>query len=417
MIKRKLFEKIIPYLEEKEMILITGPRQAGKTTLLMMIKEYLEQKGKKTVFFNIDIEHDKQFFVSQEALINQIKLYFGDNFGYVFIDEIQRKENAGLFLKGIYDMNLPYKFIISGSGSLELKEKIHESLAGRKIVFNLNTLSISEFINYKTNYLYKNNLNYFFQINKIKSEGLFFEYLKFGGYPRVVIAENIEKKRLIINEIFQGYLERDILYLLGIKKTDQFINLVKLISSQIGQLININELSSTLGLSNKTIKLYLWYLEKTFILKKITPFYSNLRKEIVKMPTYYFNDLGLRNFAINKFDNQEILSYEGFLFQNFISNLIMDQLDLASYSLHFWKTQDKTEVDFILKKGEEIIPFEVKFTKLNKIKIPRSLISFINKYKPKKAYLINLDFEKNIFINNTELFFIPWYKLISSKVI
>lgn len=417
MIKRELFNKIISYLDEKEIILIIGPRQAGKTTLLKIIKNYLEKKGQKTILFNLDIEHDRQFFTSQEIFINQIKLNFGNNFGYVFIDEIQRKENAGLFLKGIYDMSLPYKFIVSGSGSLELKEKIHESLTGRKFVFNLNTLSFSEFFDYKTNYLYEKNKAQFFQVDKIKSESLLSEYLNFGGYPRVVLSEEIEKKRMIINEIFQSYLERDISYLLGVKKTDEFTNLVKMISSQIGQLVNIEELSSTLRLSRKTIKLYLWYLEKTFILKKLTPFYSNLRKEITKMPIYYFSDLGMRNFAINQFDNQERLIQSGFLFQNFIYQVISEKLDFTSASLHFWRTQDKTEVDFVIKTGSEIIPLEIKFRHLDRPVIPRALISFINKYKPKKAYLVNLNFEKSISIEKTKLFFIPYWRLIINSII
>jgi len=413
MIKRDLFDQIIPYLKEKEIILVIGPRQAGKTTLLQMIKQYLEEKQNKTVFFNLDIERDRQFFVSQEALISQIKLHLGSNFGYVFVDEIQRKEDAGLFLKGIYDMNLPIKFIASGSGSLELKEKIHESLTGRKIVFTLDTLSLEEIINFKTNYLYKNNLALFFSTDKIKADQLLQDYLNFGGYPRVVLSDEIEKKRSIINEIFQSYLEKDIVYLLGLKKSDEFINLVKIISSQVGRLVNLTELSSTLGLSVKTVKLYLWYLEKTFILRKLTPFFSNLRKEITKMPIYYFNDMGLRNFSINQFNNMNDLFQSGFVFQNLIANLITDILINTSDSLHFWRTQDKAEVDFIVKTGNNVIPIEVKSRRLNKVEITRALSGFIKKYSPKKAYLINLNFEDKIILGKTELFFIPYWKLIT----
>ena len=132
MVKRKLQNELIKHLSKPEITLITGPRQAGKTTLLLWLKKSLEEEKNNTVFFNLDIESDKQFFTSQADLLKKIQLETSKKKTYVFIDEIQRKENAGLFLKGIYDMNLPYKFIITGSGSLELKEKIHESLAGRK---------------------------------------------------------------------------------------------------------------------------------------------------------------------------------------------------------------------------------------------------------------------------------------------
>lgn len=155
MIKRKLFAELKTHLLKKEISFIVGPRQAGKTTLMLLLKEYLEKRGEKTLFLNLDIEQDKEFFTSQVKLIRKIELELGKERGFVFIDEIQRKEDAGLFLKGIYDMNLPYKFIVSGSGSVELKEKIHESLTGRKRIFELSTLSFEEFTNFKTEYRYE----------------------------------------------------------------------------------------------------------------------------------------------------------------------------------------------------------------------------------------------------------------------
>jgi len=154
MISRKLFSELKSHLLKKEISFIIGPRQAGKTTLMLLLNDYLMKKGERTVFLNLDIEADKQFFTSQANLIKKIKLEIGEKRGFVFIDEIQRKEDAGIFLKGIYDMNLPYKFIVSGSGSVELKEKIHESLVGRKRIFELNTLSFAEFVNFKTGYKY-----------------------------------------------------------------------------------------------------------------------------------------------------------------------------------------------------------------------------------------------------------------------
>ena len=103
----------------------------------MLLKDHLEKKGEKTAFLSLDFENDQKFFSSQIAFIEKLKLEFGNATGYVFIDEIQRKEDAGVFMKGLYDMSLPYKFIISGSGSVELKEKVHESLAGRKAMFEV----------------------------------------------------------------------------------------------------------------------------------------------------------------------------------------------------------------------------------------------------------------------------------------
>ena len=219
MIQRNLFNELKIHLGKKEISFIIGPRQAGKTTLILMLKEYLEKKGERTVFLNLDIESDKEYFSSQLDLIKKIRLELGEKRGYVFIDEIQRKENAGIFLKGIYDSNPPYKFIASGSGSVELKEKIHESLIGRKRLFELSTLTFEEFVNFRTNYKYKNKLQEYFAIEKKKAEQILDEYLSFGGYPRVVLEDLLVEKRKIINEIYQSYLEKDISYLLKIKKT------------------------------------------------------------------------------------------------------------------------------------------------------------------------------------------------------
>ncbi len=117
MIERALFEELKNHLDKKEISLIIGPRQAGKTTLMLWLKDYLEKRGERTLFLSLDFERDQPYFLSQGALLHKIRLELGDKKGYVFIDEIQRKENAGLFLKGLYDLNLPYKFIVSGSGS------------------------------------------------------------------------------------------------------------------------------------------------------------------------------------------------------------------------------------------------------------------------------------------------------------
>lgn len=411
-IKRILFEELKSHLPKKEISFIIGPRQAGKTTLMFFLKEYLEEKKKKTLFLNLDIERDKQFIVSQEKLIKKIQLEIGREKGYIFIDEIQRKEDAGIFLKGIYDMNLPYKFIVSGSGSVELKEKIQESLVGRKRIFHLNSLSFEEFIDFRTDYKYIDKLPDFFEIDKEKTKELLEEYLNFGGYPRVVLEDKLEEKKKTIDEIYQSYLIRDISYFLGVQKTDDFTNLVKVMASQTGNLVNFSELSSTLGISVKTVKNYLWYLQKTFILEKINPYFKNLRKEITKTPIFYFNDLGLRNYASGEFGNLTVDQNLGFLFENFIFNILKEKIYYTPARVHFWRTKDGAEVDFIIDLGKEVIPFEVKYKELKEPKIPGSLKNFILKYQPRNAFIVNLELKKEIKFNKTKIHFIPFYELI-----
>lgn len=413
MIKRFLFEDLKAHLEKKEITFIVGPRQAGKTFLMLLLKDYLDRMGEKTIFFNLDIEMDKIHFNSQSALLDKIRLEIGRDKGYIFIDEIQRKEDAGIFLKGIYDMNLPYKFIVSGSGSVDLKSRIHESLAGRKRIFELTTVSFEEFVNFKTDYRYEDRLMDFFKIEREKGYSLLEEYLNFGGYPRVILEETLSEKIKIISEVYQSYIEKDVTYLLMVKKTDVFSNLVKLMSSHIGNIVNYTEIASTLNLSFQTVKEYLWYLEKTFIIQKITPYFRNIRKEIRKSPVYYFYDIGLRNFATGNFGNVENM---GFLFQNFVYNILRDKIRWTPSKIYFWRTEDKAEVDFVID-HDGVIPVEVKYQRMKKPKITRSLRSFINRYKPERVFVVNLEMEKKIGLNRTEIYFIPFYKLLDKKLL
>lgn len=413
MIKRQIFDKVKKHLEQKEISLIVGPRQTGKTTLMRALKEELDRVQERTLFLSMDIEPDRQFFSSQQTLLQKIQLEIGKERGYVFLDEIQRKEDAGIFLKGLYDMDLPYKFIVSGSGSLELKEKIHESLAGRKRIFELYPLSFQEFVNFRTDYRYGHKLHDFFRVESERTKALFDEHLRFGGYPRVVLAQSIEEKQLEIRDIYQAYLERDIYHLLGVEKEEAFTHLVRIIASQIGNLINVSELSSALGISVKTVKQYLWYLEKTFIVHKVTPYYKNARKELTKSPMYYFVDAGLRNYSLGEFTTFSTSSPTlGFVFQNFVFNALREKLLLPSFHLHFWRTKDRAEVDFVIDKAVETIPLEVKYKDFKKPELDRSFKSFLSKYAPKRAYVVNLTLEEEITIGKTKVAFIPFHKLL-----
>jgi len=386
LIKRNLLGELKKHLEQKEISLIIGPRQVGKTTLMLLMEKGLKQRGEETLYLNLDRETDRRHFVSQENLIGKIRLEIGHQRGVVFIDEIQRKEDAGLFLKGIYDSNLPYKFIVSGSGSLELKEKIHESLAGRKKVFKLNPVSFEEFVNFKTEYRYKGRLEEFFEIEVEKRETLLWEYLNYGGYPRIITAERDREKREIIDEISHSYLEKDISYLLRVERVDAFSNLVRILASQLGQLVSYSRIASEINLSIKTLKNYLWYAEKTFVLQKLTPYFKNVRKEIVKAPVYYFYDLGLRNYSIGKFGN---LIEFGPIFENFILNIIQDKMRWSGATIHFWRTKDKAEVDFVINSGEEILPLKLSIRKRTNHPVKRLRKTLSKKTLLQEPFLLN----------------------------
>jgi len=412
-IARKLLDDLKAHLDSKEISLIVGPRQSGKTTLMLELKIFLEEKGAKTVLLNLDFESDKVFFESQANMLKKLDLEFGREKAYVFIDEIQRKENAGVFLKGLYDMNLPYKFIVSGSGSLELKEKIHESLAGRKRLFELGTVSFEEFVDFKTDYKYSNKLEDFFRLETNVASGLLNEYLNFGGYPRVILTPEVSEKIKIINEIFRSYIEKDIAYLLNIDRVDAFGMLIRVLASQPGQIITYSKLANDIGVAVATVKNYIWYAEKTFSIKMIKPFFKNKRKEITKSPAVYFYDFGLMNFSLGLFGNLNKSEQLGFVFQNFVANQLGEKIQNTAKNLGYWRTLGGAEVDFVLSDGQIVLPIEVKYSKLKNTKITVSLHNFIREYKPAEAWVVNLSLNAEIKVGTTVVRFIPFYLLSS----
>ena len=171
-----------------------------------------------------------------------------------------------------------------------------------------------------------------------------------------------------------------------VEKLEAFGSLVKILASQTGKMINYSELSNTLGVSVATVKNYLWYLEKTFITEAVSPYFKNARKEITKSPVIYFHDLGLRNYSIGLFGMAVETDGSGFVFQNFIFNILKTNILFSGAKINYWRTKEKAEVDFILSLGDKIVPVEVKYANFKKPEINRSLKSFIEKYNPKKGF-------------------------------
>jgi len=411
MIKRTLLKELQEHLGKKEITMLVGPRQAGKTTLMRILGEQLAAEGEKTLFLNLDFEEDKTYFESQLKLLAKIELELGKDKGFVFIDEIQRKENAGLFLKGLYDRNIACKLVVSGSGSIELKEKLHESLAGRKRIFELTTVNFFESVNYMTAYKYENSLSQYFEVEQEKSAILLEQYLNFGGYPRVVLENEIREKRQVIDEIYQSFVSRDIAALLKVVKLDAFTKLLNLLSAQSGSIVNHSELANTLGLSLPTVTNYLWYAEKTFVIQKLLPFFKNRRKEITKAPVYYFTDPGLRNYINGRFGALKNSDDFGFPFQAMVLNMVKELTRHSGAKINYWRTKGGAEVDLIIDYTQRQIPLEVKYRKMTKPEVSRAFLSFLNDYQPEAAVIVNLSLEEVKKIGKTTVYFLPYYKL------
>ncbi len=409
-IKRKVEKELQAHLKKKEITLLIGPRQVGKSTLLYRLKEELEKSGEKTVFFNLDREEDRRTFESQLTVLANIELYSGGQKCFVFIDEIQRKENAGLFLKGLYDRDLPYKYIVSGSGSLELKEKVVESLAGRKRIFEITPISFWEFIDYRTNYQFSDRLETYADLHPEEIQHRLEEYLIFGGYPEAIKATTTREKALTIEEVYRSYIDRDINAIINIDKPNAFETLMRLLAIQIGLPLNYSYLAKKTGLSSPTVQKYIWYLEKTYIIKLVWPFFTNPVKEISKAPVLYFNDLGMRSYLRRTFNFDPLAPDLGFVFQNFIFLQLFEKATEAFTELKYWRTKDKAEVDFVLDQFPVPIPFEVKYSNSINHKINTSLRNYIKQYKPRCAYLISRSLQQTIMIQQTEVRWIPYWK-------
>ena len=219
-----------------------GPRQAGKTTIVKHLQQKLKQQKKQTVFLNLDIERDFSLFESQERLLQSLRSMVGMEPAYIFLDEFQRKEDGGRFLKGLYDMDLPYKFVVTGSGSIELKEKVHESLSGRKRLFEVLPLSFVEYFNFRTDYQYQGweRLADFALLDPQRYNTVFQEYLAYGGYPRLALEKRSQEKQKLIQEIYDSYLIKDVAALLNVERTGAFRRLIKLLAALNGKLVNVS---------------------------------------------------------------------------------------------------------------------------------------------------------------------------------
>jgi predicted AAA+ superfamily ATPase len=413
MIRRKIFKDLLNHLQEPEITLITGPRQVGKTTLMRQMADQLAADGKPLLFLQLDNEADFQIMRTQASLIERIRNESGNRKITVFIDEIQLKDNAGLFMKGLYDMNLPVKFILSGSGSMELRASIQESMAGRKRVFEVMPVSFFEFADFRSGYAYTSHLDSFLMNDIPGALGLLNEYLNFGGYPRVIVAPTLQEKMDVINEIYQSYMTRDIQSLLKGHGPEVYGRMICLLAAQTGGMINLSMLSSETRAALPTIQKYLWYAERTWFLKMIPPLHGNKIKEITKSPVVYFVDHGMRNFAIRMFGNIHNHRDYGFVFQNLVCTLLLNTLQRHIYDLHFWRTINKAEVDFVIERYENPLPVEVKYSSLSKPDLTRSLRSFIDHYHPTDAWVINLSYAGEMVIGTTTVHFIPFFRIQS----
>lgn len=391
-ITRQIVPQLEQHLRKKEITLLLGPRQSGKTTILKILEKKLLKHGQKTLFLNLDIVADQEIVANQTDFIVYLKNLSAKYKVYVFIDEIQRIVNAGLFMKGVYDSNLHCKFILSGSSALEIKSKIVEPLTGRKKTFFLSTLTFDEFVGFNEPEI--RNLKPIPKIYQETMLNLLDEYVRFGGYPRVVISKTEEEKISHLEEIYSSYLEKDIELYFDVRNKSSFLKMVSILAGEMGGVLNKDQLAGMIGSSRMTVDNFLSYLEGSFVLHTVQPFFKRPHKEIVKSPKIYFFDLGLRNMLIKNFTAFNIRPDKGVLLENFVLNCLLEKLSSVE-KINYWRTKVGAEMDFVISRAGGVEKaVEVKAQKMKMPELTPSIRSFLEIYKPKEMLLVNLNLKQ-----------------------
>ncbi|MBI4779191.1 ATP-binding protein [Candidatus Falkowbacteria bacterium] len=301
----------------------------------------------------------------------------------VLIDEIQYLADPSNFLKLLYDERREkIKIIATGSSSFYIDRKFKDSLAGRKFIFNVYPLNFGEFLKFngEAEMAEEKSAKKLSSYYKTKLEKLWEQYIIYGGYPKVALAKKEDLKKILIEDIGSSYIKKDALEA-GIKNTDKYYALIKILAGQTGQLMNSQKLANTLNLAHKTVEEYLYIMARSYQLAFIRPFYKNLRKELTKMPKAYFYDLGLRNFFLNDFRAPDKRSDKGAYLENLVFTEFLKRGDNLD-SIKYWRTQDKKEVDFIV--GREA--YEIKYNTKSK---PSNYKIFIKQYPEIKFSMIS----------------------------
>lgn len=391
-IKRRLLPEVIDWMDEPEVLVLTGARQVGKTSIVYQLVSWLlESYGvapADVYYFNLDIPGVADLVGNPASLLRFLEAGSSRR-SYVFVDEVQRLERPGLLIKGLQDMRLPLKFILTGSSSLDIRVKTGEALTGRKQVFHVSQLSFDEYLSAKSASvpqgapdqedaeLYLPELNHHLD-----------RYATYGGYPAVVLSGSDDKRLGRLGEIYRSYLEKDIAGFLRVGNMAGFRRLVTVIAGQQGGLVNIQELAGTLGMHRDTVERYLEHLEQTFVLHRLTPFCRNQRTELSRMPKLYFADPGLRNLAQGMLHLFPDRPDRGQIAEGIVADYLSAK-PAPGTSLHFWRTKAKAEVDFVTEASGEMTALEVKAGALARPRISRGFRSFLAKYRPERAFLLN----------------------------
>jgi predicted AAA+ superfamily ATPase len=363
-IDRKLKENLLKKWNSGKVLIVIGPRQVGKTTLIRLL---CEAEG-NYLFINGDDSEDR--LLLEDAGENKLRMIIG-NYKTVFFDEAQRINNIGMILKIIHDQIKEVRLVVSGSSALEIASEINEPLTGRKWEFNLFPFTWMELQNHFGYPQNKKNIQ---------------RYMIYGMYPEVVTNPN--EGESILKQIAGSYLYKDLLQYQGIRKPEVLDKLLLALALQLGSEVNYNELSRTIGIDRASVESYISLLEKAFVVFRLQPLSRNVRNEMNTSRKVYFYDNGIRNAVIGNFKSLEFRQDVGALWENFV---IAERVKKLNYNqwhgrYYFWRTYQQQEIDWIEEIDGAFSAFEFKWnSKKSNKKFPKT---FLDNYVIDKTLVV-----------------------------
>lgn len=343
MLLNRYYSKKLPELiRPGKVLMVYGPRQTGKTTL---VRQFLN--GYSGRVFQTTGEDRQTTAILASRSVDELKLRFGD-LDLLFIDEAQAVADIGQALKMLTDWLPNLAVVVTGSSSFELAGQVGEPLVGRKRTLTLYPFSFGEIASASS---------------VTAAQGRLESFLVYGSYPDVWLAEGAAEKRDVLRELAEGYLFKDIVAFESVRNADKIRKLLALVAFQVGKEVSLTELATRLGISRQTVERYLDLLEKTFVVYRVGGFSRNLRGEVTKMARYYFVDNGIMNAITGAFAPVSLRNDAGTLWENWIMAERMKYLTACGRSVnrYFWRTYTQVEIDSVEEEDGRLAAWEFKW--------------------------------------------------------
>ncbi|RKY99795.1 MAG: hypothetical protein DRQ10_05535 [Candidatus Hydrothermota bacterium] len=371
----------------RKALMIVGPRQVGKTSLMRLAENALQTKGFRTMYF--DVERPEDFEILTRGADFVSRSYDVD---VIFIDEVHKLPEWQRFVKLMVDYHSEKKLVLSSSNMAAVRLPGGDALVGRLVEFELYPLSFREYLTFREEERIKPLAADPQSAGSKSVLQILDDFIVFGGFPEVALKFGDEPQvSQVLSSIFMRYERYE---LAAILKDDlvPFRSFFALLAANIGNLLSHERLATELGLTVYRIKKFLALMEHTFLLKILRPFGRTKRKEITRRPKIYFVDTGLRNWAVRDYAPLAVRSDRGPLVENCVFVELLRQLNPLREELFFWRRPNGTEVDFVLKiDGQRLVAIEVKFTSMKTPKISKALRAFAELYSPEKVIVVTKD--------------------------